>query len=44
MEGCVETTIETPDPKPAADEIAERIYMRINTNDEFSGMEACVVM
>ena len=44
MEGCVETTIETPDPKPAAEEIAERIYMRINTKDEFSGMEACVVM
>ena len=42
--GCVETTVETPDPKPAADAIAERIYLRINSNDQFSGMEACAVM
>ena len=42
--GCVETTIETPDPKPAADAIAERIYLRINSSDTFSGMDACVVM
>ena len=42
--GCVETTIETPDPTPAADAIAERIHLRINSNDSFSGMDACTVM
>jgi hypothetical protein len=42
--GCVETTVETPDPTPVADEIAQRIYLRLHTSDTFSGMEACVVM
>jgi hypothetical protein len=42
--GCVETTIETPDPTLAADAIAERIHLRINSNDSFSGMDACFVM
>ena len=42
--GCVETTIETPDPKAAADAIAERIHLRINSNDSFTGMEACLIM
>lgn len=40
---AVETIIESPDPTPAADAIAERIYRRIHSDTAPPGMEVCVV-
>ena len=41
--GAVETVVESPDPTPVADAIAERIYLRINSDVAPPGMEVCVV-
>ena len=41
--GTVETVIESPDPIPAADAIAERIHLRITSDTAPPGMEVCTV-